>query len=94
MEVTAVVLYKGALVHYTVTKQSDQEYVGRLLKYKGTPENEPPQVIHFQKDGRHCTGDTVEQDLMDDLYNTVQYQMKGIFPNLNGSNPRSPYVRI
>ena len=76
MEVTAVVLYKGALAHYTVTKNCEQDYEARLLEYRGTVENGPPDVIHFVKEGRHCIGDTAEQDLMDELYSTVQYYSK------------------
>ena len=76
MEVTAVVFYKGALAHYTVTWECGQKYEARLLDYRGTMDNEPPRVIRFIKEGRHCTGDTAEQDLMDELYSTVQYYSK------------------
>lgn len=76
MEVTAVVLHKGALAHYTVHTNSDERYEAHLVRYKGAPENEPPQDIEFSKRGRHCTGSTEEQDLMDDICNAVQVSMR------------------
>lgn len=72
MDVTAVVLHKGALAHYTVHTAGDEHYEAHLVRYKGAPENEPPQDIEFDRTGRHCTGSTEEQDLMDDICNAVQ----------------------
>ena len=72
MKVTAVVLHKGALAHYNVTTDEHEHFEAHLLRYKGARENEPPQDIAFQKTGRHCTGSTEEQDLMDDLCDAVE----------------------
>lgn len=72
MNKTAVVLHKGALAHYTVRSEDEAHYEAHLIRYKGAPENEPPLDIEFRKEGRHCTGSTEEQDLMDDICNAVQ----------------------
>lgn len=72
MDVKAVVLHKGALAHYTVHTEGDEHYEAHLIRYKGAPENEPPHDFEFRKAGRHCTGSTDEQDLMDDICNAVQ----------------------
>lgn len=72
MNVTAVVLHKGALAHYAVHQDGDQVYEAHLLRYNGAQENEPPHDIEFSKAGRHCTGSTDEQDLMDDILYAVQ----------------------
>lgn len=73
MDVTAVVLHKGALAHYSVHTDGDEHYEAHLIRYKGAPENEPPQDLEFSKAGRHCTGSTAEQDLMDDIRDAVQF---------------------
>jgi hypothetical protein len=72
MDLTAVVLHKGALAHYTVHKNGDQDYAAHLFRYSGAREDEPPHDIAFRKAGRHCTGSTDEQDLMDDILNAVE----------------------
>ena len=72
MDVTTVVMHKGALAHYAVHTEDEAHYEAHLIRYKGAPENEPPHDIEFSKDGRHCTGSTEEQDLMDDICNAVQ----------------------
>ena len=73
MEVTTVVLHKGALAHYTVVKNDDKLYIAHLVRYGGDSRNKPPKHFHFIEEGRHCSGSTNEQDLMDDLcYNTKQ----------------------
>lgn len=84
MEVTAVVLHKGALAHYTVQRNSDASFEAHLIRYKGAPENEPPHDIEFSKRGRHCTGSTEEQDLMDDICNAVQVSARRGGSNRSG----------
>jgi hypothetical protein len=92
MEFTAVVLYNGALAHYTVKLEGNGTYEAGLLKYNGEVGNRPPQRIWFTKVGRHCTGDINNQDLMDDIYLAVKSkQEKGGLFNL-GSSPGIPYV--
>ena len=76
MDMTAVVIHKGALAHYSVHTDGEEHYEAHLVRYKGAPENEPPQDIEFDKAGRHCTGSTEEQDLMDDICNAVQVSMR------------------
>lgn len=64
----AAVLYKGSLAQYRVEKEADGVFTAQLLLYKGNYADTPPRELHFIKDGRHCSGDTYEQELMDDLY--------------------------
>lgn len=73
MDKTAVVLHKGALAHYAVHSEDEEHFEAHLIRYKGAPENEPPHDLEFRKKGRHCTGSTGEQDLMDDICNAVQF---------------------
>jgi hypothetical protein len=92
MDVTAIVLHKGALAHYNVHKDGGQVYEAHLLRYKGARENEPPQDIAFQRAGRHCTGSTDEQDLMDDIMYAVQAKEQyggSTFSNFNPQGPMS-----
>ena len=72
MEHTVVVLYRNALAHYRVAQSGASGYDASLLRYGGSAENVPPNEVHFVKDGRHCTGNIGEADLMDDLYDAVQ----------------------
>jgi hypothetical protein len=57
-------------------------------------QHEPPQRICFTKQQRHCSGDIIDQDLMDGIYNAVQTQrQKGVLLNPD-KNPKAPYVSI
>jgi hypothetical protein len=74
MKITAVVLHKGSLAHYTVSQREDGSFEARLLRYGGTGKEAPPRTIWFVKDGRHCTGNTTDQELMDELCAAVQLE--------------------
>lgn len=67
MKVTAVVLHKGSLATYRVSEGTDGSYDAHLQSYSGHHQDTPPQSIQFVKEGRHCTGDTKDQELMDEL---------------------------
>jgi len=75
MELGVVVLFQRALAHYTVAVREDGTYLASLIQYKGSKQHEPPHRIWFKKQGRHCIGDTDDQELMDDLYHAVQSKM-------------------
>jgi len=77
MEITAVVLHKGALAHYTVEKGVDALYFAHLVRYGGDVRNKPPKHLHFREEGQHCSGNTSNQDLMDDLCYTVKQKLGG-----------------
>lgn len=95
MEVTVVVLFRGALAHYSVAEQEQGKFEARLLKYTGSKLNSPPQEFLFRKEGRHCIGSIEEQDLMDDLCHAVQTKLSKT-GGFSGStqNPKAPYVAI
>ena len=67
MKITAVVLHQGLLAHYRVSEKENGSFEARLLRYSGKEEDAPPQSIWFVKDGRHCSGNTTNQELMDEL---------------------------
>ena len=84
MVTQAAVLYKGALALYRVRKEERGGFKAQLLSYKGHLNDTPPRELHFIKDGRHCTGNTGEQELMDDLYETVKTHFGGLLSRANG----------
>ena len=43
-----------------------------LQMYTGNTCDVPPESVHLKKDGRHCTGNVEDTDLMNDIYNAVQ----------------------
>jgi hypothetical protein len=94
MEVTAVVLYKGALAYYTVSKRSEESYVAHLLMYNGDDQNNPPRLISFEKSGRHCTGDIEDQNLMDDICYAVKEKFIDPTHPSYGRNPGAPFARL
>jgi hypothetical protein len=77
MKITAVVLHNGLPAHYTVSEKEDGWFEAHLLRYGGARKDAPPQRIRFVKEGRHCTGDTSEQELMDELCAAVKYSKQG-----------------
>jgi|GEM_PF-1323311 len=76
MNVTVVVLYRKALAHYTVTVKEDGSFEAGLLKYGGHSCDAPPQQIRFRKEGRHCTGSSEDEGLMDELCYAVQLELE------------------
>ena len=68
MDVTAVILYKGALACYTVAEQGSKGFVAHLLTYNGDPASSPPSDVQLEKQGRHFVGSTKEEELMEDLF--------------------------
>jgi len=90
MMVTAVVLHKGALAHYAVEKGINQFYSAHLIRYGGDVRNKPPKHLHFIEEGRHCSGDINNQELLDDLCYTAKQQLEGYnSPNQDGLIDRS-----
>ena len=73
MKITAVVLHNGLPAHYTVSEKEDGWLEAHLLRYGGVKEAAPPEQIRFVKEGRHCTGKTDNQELMDELSAAVKY---------------------
>ncbi len=75
MDVTAVVLHKGALAHYTVSGMEKDRFVAHLLAYRGDPASSPPQQVSLEKRGRHCIGSTEDVELLDDIYYAAKEEM-------------------
>jgi hypothetical protein len=90
METVAVVWYRGALAYYSVSKKEDGSFVAALQKYAGPKEDNPPRKVRFAKQGRHCTGDTEEQELMDEICSAVEQQT---LPPIPPPGPSFPYHR-
>ena len=76
MNITAVILHRGALAHYTVSQMEERRFVAQLLKYGGDPASSPPQQVSLEKIGRHCVGNVVDVGLMDDLYYAASEEIK------------------
>jgi len=76
MEVTAAVLYGGSLAHYDVQVANGGECVAKLSSYKGSPAQQPPQVITLRKEGRHWISTNADNSLSDDLGYAVELKAK------------------
>ena len=68
MDVTAVILYKGALARYTVSGQGSKGFSAHLLNYSGDPACCPPADVQLEKQGRHFVGTTRDEELMEDIF--------------------------
>lgn len=75
MEVTAAVLYDGALAHYDVSIENNGVCRARLAEYKGSPENHPPQHLILRKEGRNWISKDVSKDLSEDLGYAVEMKV-------------------
>jgi hypothetical protein len=78
MEVTAVVLYGGALAQYEVRVQDRGECYAELTNYKGSPSRTPPQTINLKKEGRHWVSTDADRGLSDEIGYAVELKMKPI----------------
>lgn len=76
MEVTAAVLYDGALAHYDVQVRGDRECFARLASYNGNPSNTPPRQLVLHKEGRHWVSSDTSSQLPDDLGYAVELKVK------------------
>jgi hypothetical protein len=76
MEVTAVVLYGGALAHYEVSLDRGGECYAQLSSYNGSPSQTPPDKIKLKKQGRHWVSDDADRSLSDELGYAVELKAK------------------
>lgn len=76
MEVTAAVLYDGALAHYEVLISGDRECYAQLSNYNGNPSHKPPHTIKLRKEGRHWVSTDADRNLSDDLGYAVELKVK------------------
>jgi hypothetical protein len=76
MEVTAVVLYKGALATYEVDMDPGGKWVAYLSEYKGRAPNRPPEKLTLRKEGRHWVSYEADRSLADELGYAVEIKVK------------------
>jgi len=75
MEVTAAVLYGGALAHYEVSIENNGICKARLAEYKGNPENHPPEQVVLKKEGRHWISKDGNRELSEDIGYAVELKV-------------------
>ncbi len=78
MEKTVAVFHEGAIAHYNVSEETNGTFKARLLKYSGSQNNNPPREFNLHKEGRHWTDNTVEQDIVDDIGQAIELQIRTI----------------
>lgn len=67
-----VTLYKASLIYYTCAKTADRTYLLTLIRYAGDPQIIPPSVVNLHyKMGKGWTGNTPDQELLDDLGDAI-----------------------
>jgi hypothetical protein len=75
MEVTAAVLYGGALAHYDVNIENRGVCSARLSSYKGNTGNMPPQTLTLRKEGRRWVSNEAGKDLTEDIGYAVELKV-------------------
>ena len=76
MEMTAVVLYEGALAHFDVEVGRNGVCTARLARYNGKPGSAPTEIIRLHKEGRHWVSDNTDSTLSDDLGYAIEQKAK------------------
>ena len=97
MEKTVAVFHEGAIAHYNVSEEGNGHFKARLLKYSGSRENDPPKEFFLHKEGRHWSDNVVQQDIVDDIGQAIELQIKNsdrpvyssVNPGRNNSSPAS-----
>ena len=91
MEVTAAVLYGGALAHYDVSIRDDGSCDARLTAFKGSAQNAPPQHLTLRKEGRRWVSNINDTDLPEDIGYAVEMkvprEMVGVYARKRGGHP-------
>lgn len=75
MEVTAAVLYDGALAHYDVNIEREGVCVAHLASYKGRNDHQPPQSLTLRKEGRHWVSNEGNGHLAQDIGYAVEIKV-------------------
>jgi hypothetical protein len=75
MELKAVVEYKGALAHYSLSPENFGVYQARLLKYEGDPDCKPPQHVLLAKSVRNWAGSCDQRELLNNLGAVIETRM-------------------
>lgn len=75
MEVTAAVLYDGALAHYDVSIENQGVCRARLMEYKGSPQHAPPAELTLVKEGRQWVSDVADRNLSEDIGYAVEIKV-------------------
>lgn len=75
MEVTAAVLYDGALAHYDVNIERGGVCVARLASYKGSNGQRPPERLTLHKEGRHWVSNEGSRNLAEDIGYAVELKV-------------------
>lgn len=75
MEVTAAVLYDGALAHYDVNIEREGVCVARLSSYKGKNGHRPPERLTLHKEGRHWVSNEGNRYLAEDIGYAVELKV-------------------
>ena len=78
MEVTAAVLFEGALAHYEVRVEDKGECYAQLSEYKGGSNHRPPDHIRLIKQGRHWVSENADPSLSDELGYAVELKLKPV----------------
>jgi hypothetical protein len=78
MEKTIAVFHEGAVAHYNVSEEGNGNFKARLLKYSGRPENDPPREFLLHKEGRHWADHNVRQNIVDDIGQAIELQIRNI----------------
>jgi hypothetical protein len=86
MEMTAVILYEGALAHYDVEIGRDGICTARLTRYNGNQEHSPAKEIVLQKEGRHWVANNNNFTLSDDLGYAIETKAKPILDERKRGN--------
>jgi hypothetical protein len=75
MEVTAAVLYDGALAHYDVNIEREGVCVAHLASYKGNNGQQPPQRLILRKEGRNWVSNDSNGHLAQDIGYAVELKV-------------------
>jgi hypothetical protein len=75
MEVTAAVLYGGALAHYDVNIENRGICTARLTEYKGNPQQAPPAQLTLMKEGRQWVSNEADRNLSSDIGYAVEIKV-------------------
>jgi hypothetical protein len=78
MEKTVAVFHEGAIAHYNVSEEGNGTFKARLLKYSGSPGNDPPKEFILHKEGRHWADDIADQNIVDDIGQAIELQIRNI----------------
>lgn len=80
MEIKAVVMYRGAIAHYSITQENEGIFTAHLNRYDGRVDHHPPYKLTLIKGLGAWSGSIDDPTLLNNLGRVIEKKVNGADP--------------